>query len=103
MPREHREFNEREREILDLILAEIERLLKELRTIQTEDADAFNEFREAGIGNPVVDLRMALETLLDLLREFVEYRDSEHALQVLMQLSNVSGQSETVTARLEEL
>ena len=103
MSEERRQFSERERLIADLILNEIKRLLEELRNFENENASDLTELDEAGIGNPVTDLRFALTSLIEIFQEFLEFRDSEHALRSLMALSLVSGQPEAVTDQLATL
>jgi hypothetical protein len=103
MARERREFNERERDLIERVRTEIRRLLEELDAFVAENRNEFREFEEEGISNPVTDLRYVLTSLLEAFQEFVENPDSEKALQTLMGLSVLTGQVETMTSQLELL
>jgi hypothetical protein len=103
MPRESREFNARESRLRDLIIDQLRRLLDELRRFEAENAEEFNAFAEAQIGNPVTDLRQVLVSLLESFEQFIKYRNSERALQTLLNLSLASGQTESVLPQLESL
>ena len=97
---EVRPFTEREREIFDLLMREIRRLIQEIEALETQTAEYTGDFKEYSVSNPVTDLRLALVGLLEILQEFSEYRDSERAMQAVTSWSIVHGQSENIESQL---
>lgn len=100
---ERRPFTESDREIVELIEREIQRLLEEIRRFQKEHGSDLNLLSEEGEIDPIAGLRYALSSLRELLQEFKENPDSERALGCMLALQSVSGQPEAVTLQLETL
>jgi hypothetical protein len=100
---DRRPFNDREREVFDLLVNEIRRLIQEIESVEENNPEEFGAFREQRVSNPITDLRFALNSLLEILSEFLEYRDSERALQALTNWSLVNGQAESLSSQLETL
>jgi hypothetical protein len=100
---EQRTFTEAERAIIELLQEEIERLVKELRMLQEEYGSDVRVLVEEGESDPIAGFQYTLSSLRQVLKEFLEYRDSERALRSLLALQLVSGQPETVILQLEAL